>query len=111
MREKICFVVQRYGEEVNGGAELQCREFAEHLAEYYDMEVLTSRAVDYQSWENVYPNDTDALNGVTIRRFPVLHPCIRPASVHSCIPASVHPSCIRHPAAPAPAPAPGNRIL
>lgn len=31
MRGKICFVVQHYGLEVNGGAELLCRLFAEKM--------------------------------------------------------------------------------
>ena len=74
MKDKVCFVVQRYGLEVNGGAELQCRLFAEHLTDRYDMEVLTTRAVDYMTWKNDYPAGTETINGVTVRRFDVDRP-------------------------------------
>lgn len=74
MKDKICFVVQRYGMEVNGGAELQCRLFAEHLIGRYDIEVLTTRAIDYITWKNEYTEGIEQINGVTVRRFSVDRP-------------------------------------
>lgn len=71
MKSKICFVVQRYGLEVNGGAELQCRQFAEHMNEMYDVEVVTTKAIDYISWKNEYSKDEEIINGVLVKRFPV----------------------------------------
>ncbi len=69
MNGKICFVVQRYGLEVNGGAELLCRQYAERLSTFYDLEVLTTKAVDYKSWRNEYKADCEILNGIVVRRF------------------------------------------
>ena len=71
---KIAFVVQRYGLEVNGGAELLCRWVAEHLTPYGDIHVLTTCARDYTTWENVYAAGETTLNGVHIHRFPVDNP-------------------------------------
>lgn len=70
----ICFVCQRYGLEVNGGAELHCRQLAEHMAREYEVEIITTKAVDYVTWKNEYENDVDVINGLTVRRFPVDHP-------------------------------------
>jgi glycosyltransferase involved in cell wall biosynthesis len=68
---KVAFVVQRYGPEVVGGAELHCRWIAEHVAERHEVEVLTTTAIDYLSWQNVLPAGESRANGVTVRRFPV----------------------------------------
>ena len=70
--DKIAFVCQRYGAEVNGGAEAECRAYAEHLAHYYDVEVITTCALDYTTWKNHYPAGVEKINGVTVRRFPVI---------------------------------------
>ena len=72
MKEKVAFVVHRYGEEVNGGAELHCRMIAERLKEYYDVEVLTSCSMGINPWDNQYLEGEQMLNGVMVRRFPVL---------------------------------------
>lgn len=71
-KRKICFIVQRYGMEVNGGAELECRQYAEKLLKYFDVTVLTTKAIDYISWKNEYKNDIEDINGVTVHRFNVL---------------------------------------
>lgn len=71
MKEKVCCVVQRYGLEVNGGAELHCRELAERLVPYYDVEVLTTKAIDYVTWKDEYKKTEEIINGVKVRRFSV----------------------------------------
>lgn len=71
MSKKIAFVVQRYGLEVNGGAELHCRQLAEHMTEFYDVEVITTKAIDYVTWKNEYTADTENINNILVRRFPV----------------------------------------
>lgn len=71
MKKKIAFVVKRYGKEVNGGAEYQCRTLAEHLKEYYDVEILTSCARKYGPWDNFYNAGEEEIDGIKVRRFPV----------------------------------------
>jgi len=71
MRKKIALVNQRYGLEVNGGSELLCRQMAEKLVEIYDVEVITTCAMDYVTWANYYPEGESVINGVKVRRFPV----------------------------------------
>ncbi len=69
--KKIALVCQRYGLEVNGGAELLCRLFAEKLAGRYEVEVLTTCAVDYMTWANEYAPGETRINGVKVKRFAV----------------------------------------
>jgi len=70
----IAFVVQRYGLEINGGAELHCRWVAEHMRKYMPVEVLTSCAHDYITWRNHYPESEEVINDIRVRRFPVTKP-------------------------------------
>ena len=67
--KRIAFVVQRYGLEVNGGAEHHCRRLAEQLRSEFEVEVLTTCALDYLTWKNHYPEGVEILNGVPVRRF------------------------------------------
>lgn len=71
---KVAFVVHRYGDEVCGGAEIICRQVAERMVRHWDVEVLTTCAVDDNTWENVFPAGTARVRGVVVRRFPVDHP-------------------------------------
>jgi glycosyltransferase involved in cell wall biosynthesis len=64
-------VVQRYGADINGGAELHARYIAEHLARHAEVEVLTTCAHDYLTWRNELPAGPDRVNGVNVLRFPV----------------------------------------
>lgn len=70
--KKICFVIQRYGLEVNGGAELLCRQMAEHLLPFYDVHVFTTRAKDYITWKNEYKAGIENIHGVRVHRFSCL---------------------------------------
>ena len=69
---KVAIVVQRYGADINGGAEQHARYVAEHLAKHVQVEVLTTCAHrDYISWKNEFPPGREVIHGVPVHRFPV----------------------------------------
>jgi glycosyltransferase involved in cell wall biosynthesis len=70
---KLAVVAQRYGQSINGGAELHARYIAEHLARHAEVEVLTTCAADYVTWRNELPAGLEQINGVPVRRFRVAH--------------------------------------
>ncbi len=69
---RITFVVQRYGEEILGGAETLARQVAQRLTPYHNVEVLTTCARDYATWENVFPPGPSMVNGVRVYRHPTV---------------------------------------
>lgn len=66
---KLAFVVQRYGEDIVGGAEYLTRLIAEHMSKYHEIEALSTCAKDYHTWKNEYNEGTETINGVLVRRF------------------------------------------
>lgn len=66
---KIAIVCQRYGLEVNGGAEYHARILAEQLIKRYSVEILTSTALDYRGWANHYPEGEQFVHDIKVRRF------------------------------------------
>ena len=75
-RPRIAFVVQRAGIDVNGGAEFLCLAVARAMSTIWDVEIITTCARDYSTWEDYYSPGVEELDGVTIRRFPVDEPRI-----------------------------------
>jgi glycosyltransferase involved in cell wall biosynthesis len=70
---KLAIAVQRYGAEINGGAELHARFIAERLSRHAEVEVVTTCARDYVTWRNELQPGVEQINGVPVRRFPVRH--------------------------------------
>jgi glycosyltransferase involved in cell wall biosynthesis len=68
---KLAIVVQRYGLDINGGAELHARYIAELLQPHADVRVLTTCARDYVTWRNELPPGEEIVNGIPVERFEV----------------------------------------
>ncbi len=77
---KLAFVPPRFASGVFGGSEAVSREAAfGFAARGYDVEVVTTCAVDHYTWANELPEGTSYENGLTVRRFPVVRRPSRPA--------------------------------
>ncbi len=71
MDKKIGIVVQRYGNEINGGAEYHARLIAEKLSKYVQIEVFTSTALDYVTWKHHFKEGFELINGIKTNRYKV----------------------------------------
>lgn len=69
--KKIAFVNQRYGKEVNGGSEYYTMVLADKLKKHYTVEILTSKALTYDKWEDYYKEDVEEIEEIVVRRFGV----------------------------------------
>jgi glycosyltransferase involved in cell wall biosynthesis len=81
----VTFVVPRYGADVIGGAETAARLLAEHLVDRkgWRVDVLTSCAEDFVTWDDVYAEGVETVHGVTVHRFASeagRHPSFHPYS-------------------------------
>ena len=72
---RLLYVVQRYGDDIVGGSEAACRQFAEALSNAgHSVEVITSCARSYVTWEDSYEEGTTNINGVLVHRLRVTEP-------------------------------------
>lgn len=68
-KKRVAVVVQRYGEGINGGAELHARMLVNTLSRTHEVDVLTSRAHDYSTWSIHYPADNLVQTDCRVLRF------------------------------------------
>lgn len=71
---RIAIIVPRCAETAYGGAEALALKTAIDLSARHEVEILTTRAVDYWSWANDLPAGADAIDGIPVRRFSVDEP-------------------------------------
>lgn len=68
---KIAFVIQRCSPEIFAGAERLVYQLGMNFSEFYDIEILTTRAKDASTWKNYYKEGLVKINNLKIRRFTV----------------------------------------
>jgi hypothetical protein len=69
MKRRLAVVVQRCHESIVGGSEALAWQYANLLKSHYNVEILTSTALDYRTWASELPTGSEIRDGVTIRRF------------------------------------------
>jgi glycosyltransferase involved in cell wall biosynthesis len=71
MPGRIAFVPPRFGSQVIGGSEAASRQVAlGFAARGWDVEILTTCAVNHYTWANDLPEGLSHEDGVAVRRFP-----------------------------------------
>ena len=67
---RVAFVLPRYGPAIVGGAETAARLLAEHLVvrKGWSVDVLTTCAEDFVTWDDVYEPGEQWINGVRVER-------------------------------------------
>lgn len=72
--KRIALVVQRCHAQALGGSEALAWHYAQLLRAQYEVEILTSCALDYVTWDNALPAGVECTDGITIRRFATAFP-------------------------------------
>ena len=67
---KAAFVVQRFGDDVIGGAESHALWLAEKLVREkgWSLDVFTTTAKDYRTWRHHYPQGQSVIRGARVYR-------------------------------------------
>jgi glycosyltransferase involved in cell wall biosynthesis len=68
---RIALVVQRCHDSIVGGSEALAWQWATLLKDHYQVDLLTTTALDYVKWDNVLPAGQETREGICIHRFPV----------------------------------------
>ena len=71
MKKKIALVSPIFSPAISGGAEKHALNFAELLSDEYELEIVTTQALDYITWKNVIPESQEKYGSCLVRRFPV----------------------------------------
>ena len=68
---KVAIVVQRCHESVVGGSESLAWHYATLLKDHYDVDILTTTAINIVDWANALPEGVEMRDGIAIHRFAV----------------------------------------
>ena len=103
---RVAIVVQRCHEDVVGGSETLAWHYAQLLRDSYEVDVLTTTALDTSVWANTLPEGAETKDGVRIVRFPVtigrshywsgLHDRLQQAFDPPVVPGRNHESNVSH---------------
>jgi glycosyltransferase involved in cell wall biosynthesis len=70
---RVALVPARFGQGAVGGAEIVLEQMARRLqARGWEVEILTTCALDHHTWENVLPAGKSMEDGLLVTRFPVV---------------------------------------
>jgi glycosyltransferase involved in cell wall biosynthesis len=69
--KRVAVVVQRCHPSVVGGSEALAWQYARLLASRFEVEILTSTASDYMTWNNDLAPGIEPREGIPVHRFPV----------------------------------------
>jgi glycosyltransferase involved in cell wall biosynthesis len=68
---RVAIVVQRCHQDIVGGSETLAWHYAQLLSDAYQVDVLTTTAIETSEWANTLPAGIETRDGVRIVRFPV----------------------------------------
>jgi len=70
---RLCFVPPRFGSNLVGGAEIVLAQMSRRLKDRgWEVEILTTCAVDHHGWSNVLPAGRSVVDGMPVHRFPAV---------------------------------------